>query len=150
MTDVEDEIVRTIDLNASQNRVWQAIVDAEQFGQWFKCKVEGNFAVGQVVNCRSLYEGNEESVWQKLITAIEPQHYFAFEWSPGEGGADLFSEQVGKTLVEFTLQVSEQGCHLEIKEIVFAGLPADAGLKSFQLNTQGWDAQVDNIIAYVQ
>ena len=153
MIDVNNEIVRTIDLNAPVERVWQAIVDAKQFGQWFKCTVSGEFAVGQVVNCSSLYEGNEQSVWQKLITAIEPEKYFAFEWSPGETGADLYSEQAGKTLVEFTLRASGEmgeGCQLVIRESGFASLPADAGRKSFELNTHGWDAQVGNITTYVE
>ncbi len=88
--------------------------------------------------------------WQPLVQAIEPDAYFAYLWSPGETGADLYDETVGQTLVEFRLEPSEQGTILTIRESGFASLPADRRLESFTRNTQGWDAQVNNIGAYVQ
>ena len=147
---VEDEIVREIDLRATQEKVWRAISDARQFGQWFCCEVEGQFVVGELNNCRSTYAGNENSTWQKLIKAMEPERYFAYAWSPGSRGADLLDEAAGQTLVEFTLAPTADGTHLTIRESGFASLPDDWREHSFQCNTEGWNAQVENITAYVE
>ncbi len=147
---VNDEIVREIELRATQDKVWRAIADARQFGQWFRCEVEGDFVVGELNNCRGTYPGGEDNVWQKLIKAIEPERYFAYVWSPGDPGAVLFNEDAGHTLVEFTLAPSATGTHLTIRESGFASLPEAWGERSFERNTEGWDAQVGNITAYVE
>ena len=147
---VQDEIVREIDLRAPQEKVWRAISDARQFGQWFRCEVEGAFVVGELSNCRSTYPGGEGMVWQQLIKAIEPERYFAYVWSPGDTGAHLFDEDAGQTLVEFTLAPCDVGTHLTIRESGFASLPDDWRGHSFQRNTEGWNAQVENITAYVE
>ena len=146
---MENEIVRTITLKASLDKVWSAVSEPQKFGEWFRCTVDGLFEVGQVVDCSSTYEGNEESVWQKVIKAIEPKSYFAFAWSPGDTGADMYSEGVGQTLVEFFLESTDEGTVLKIRESGFADLPEEHRARSFRMNNEGWDAQVENIKKYV-
>lgn len=143
-----DEIVREIALQAPVEKVWDAIVDARKFGEWFHCEVQGEFVVGQANVCTSTY--NDEGVtWQKLIKAIDPPGYFAYAWSPGDTGADILNDDVGQTLVEFSLEPAGQGTLLTIRESGFASLPDDYRERSFRRNTEGWDAQVDNIKRYV-
>ncbi len=146
---VEDEIVRNIELRASQDKVWSAVTEPRQFGEWFQCVVEGNFVVDEITSCHSEH-GGATVHWQTLVTAMDPKHYFAYLWSPGETGADLYDESVGKTLVEFTLTPTEQGTQLTIRESGFASLPPDMQHQSFTRNTQGWDGQVENITAYME
>ena len=156
MTQIPDEIVRTIDLNVAQTKVWQAISNAQSFGEWFRCTTDGPFERGRILNCRSTYgaEGGasasnqEEFVWQKRIVAIEPEAYFAFEWTPGDTGADVFSPELGSTLVEFKLAPIDTGTRLTICESGFASLPAALRSRSFRINSGGWDAQVQNITQY--
>jgi hypothetical protein len=45
----ENRIERHIDLKASPSRVWKALTDYKEFGQWFGCEFEGPFVVGQTV-----------------------------------------------------------------------------------------------------
>lgn len=144
----EHEIVRTIELKARVSKVWDAISQSTPFGEWFRCTVDGEFAVGAIVNCRSQYDGNEEMRWQKRIVAMEPERYFAFEWSPGETGADLLDESVGTTLVEFTLKALPAGTELVIRESGFDQFSAAEIRRAMRINSEGWDAQVDNIRAY--
>ena len=145
----EHEIVRTIALEAPVRKVWDAISQAAPFGEWFRCTVDGQFAVGAIVNCRSQYEGSEALHWQKRIVAMEPERYFAFEWSPGESGADLLDESVGTTLVEFTLKAIPSGTELVIRESGFEKFSPSEIRRAMRLNSEGWDAQVDNILAFV-
>ena len=144
----DDEIVREIELKAGVDKVWEALVDAQKFGQWFRCDVQGEFRVGQVNDCRSTYDDQQTIIWQKLIKAIEPKTYFAFAWSPGDTGADILDDEVGQTLVEFHLKPAAQGSHLTIRETGFASLPEAYRSESMRLNTEGWNAQVVNIQAY--
>jgi len=151
---VPDEIIRTITLKVPQTKVWRAIADAQHFGAWFHCTVDGPFEEGGVLNCRSTYgvdSTNEESnefVWQKRIVSIQPERYFAFEWTPGDTGANLFAPEVGTTLVEFTLHATDEGTRLVVRESGFASLPEAYRERSFRLNSGGWDAQVENISVY--
>ncbi|MEQ9452471.1 MAG: SRPBCC family protein [Pseudomonadales bacterium] len=146
----DDEIVRTVTLKASIDKVWSAISDPQQFGTWFRCTVEGEFNPGTIVNCASTYEGHEEMVWQKLIKAVEPKRYFAFSWSPGDTGADQLEPDGEQTLVEFFLQETNEGTVLKIRESGFAALSEELRNRSFELNSSGWDAQVENITQHVQ
>lgn len=143
------EITRTISLTAPVRKVWNAISEATPFGEWFRCTVDGEFAVGAIVNCRSLYEGHENMRWQKRIVAIEPERYFAFEWSPGEAAADLRDTAVKTTLVEFTLRAIPSGTELVIRESGFEIFSPSEIRSAMRLNSEGWDAQADNIRVFI-
>ena len=146
----ENEITREVTLRAPLNRVWAAIADPQQFGEWFGCIIDGPFRVGEVVNCRGTYEGGEGKVWQKLIKAIEPERYFAYAWSPGNTGADLFAPDGEQTLVEFTLEAVAEDTILVIRESGFDSLSEASRARSYRINTDGWNAQVENITNHVQ
>lgn len=149
---INDEIVREIDLKAPIAKVWDAIADSQKFGTWFGCVVEGAFIASQINNCHHTFPGGEGVEFQILVKAMEPESYFAYNWSPRNDGrgADLFDSEVGQTLVEFSLKESDNGTHLTIRESGFATLPIEYRDGSFTRNTQGWNAQVENIRSYVE
>jgi uncharacterized protein YndB with AHSA1/START domain len=43
-----DRIEKTIELNAPVSRVWRALTDHQEFGIWFRVKLDGPFVPGQV------------------------------------------------------------------------------------------------------
>lgn len=43
-----NQIEKQIDLKAPVTRVWRAITDYREFGQWFKVNFEGPFVAGEV------------------------------------------------------------------------------------------------------
>ena len=50
MTDSNtDRIEKQILLKAPRPRVWRALTDAEEFGTWFRVKLEGRFEVGRPI-----------------------------------------------------------------------------------------------------
>ena len=147
---MENEITRSIELNAPlETCLGTQLHNPISSPSGSKCTIDGVFEVGNVVNCGSTYEGNEAFQWQKLIRAVDPKSYFAFSWSPGETGADLYSQNAGETLVEFRLTSTDTGTRLVITESGFENLPAAAREQSFRMNSDGWDAQAKNIENYV-
>jgi hypothetical protein len=56
---VEDKIVKTIDLQATVDRVWRAVTDHNEFGEWFRVALEKPFAVGEQTAGNITYPGYE-------------------------------------------------------------------------------------------
>ena len=52
-----NRIEKRIELKAPVSRVWRALTDYREFGQWFKVKLDGPFLVGQVSRGRITYPG---------------------------------------------------------------------------------------------
>src|SRR4051812_6720595 len=42
-----DRIQKTMVLKAARSKVWRALTDSKQFGQWFQANVGGPFVAGQ-------------------------------------------------------------------------------------------------------
>ena len=147
---MQDSIEKTIDLKAPVARVWRALTDYQQFGEWFRVDLDGPFAVGSISRGQVTYPGYEHLRWEALVKAIEPETYFAFDWCPyNEPDQDITQEPT--TLVEFRLEPIPEGTRLHVSESGFNALPDDARrLEAFRLNTQGWDEEAKNIAAYVE
>lgn len=149
MSDIEDKIEKVIELAAPVARVWQAITDHEEFGEWFRVALDGPFRVGEVTTGRVTYPGHEHMEWRTTTERMEPERLFSFSWSPTdmEPGAD--HDNAPKMLVEFRLEPTESGTRLTITESGFAALPDPERLEAFRRNKEGWDIQAQNIAAYV-
>lgn len=149
MTDMEDKIERVIELAAPVSRVWRAITDHEEFGQWFRVALDGPFRVGEVSTGQITYPGYEHLEWWARTERMEPERLFAMSWCPTvfEPGSDYENEP--QTLVEFRLEPTEGGTRLTITESGFSTLPDADRLESFRRNSEGWDGQAKNIAAYV-
>ncbi len=145
-----DKIEKQIEVYASISRVWRAITDYQEFGQWFRVNLEGPFVVGQVTRGQITYPGYEHVTMEVIVEAIEPEHRFAFWWRPYaiDPMVDYSSEP--RTLVEFTLAVSSAGTLVRVTESGFDGIPAHRRDEAFRMNDGGWAAQVQNIQSYVQ
>ena len=44
-----DRIEKTVIIKAPRTRVWRAITDAKQFGEWFRVELDGQFAAGATI-----------------------------------------------------------------------------------------------------
>jgi uncharacterized protein YndB with AHSA1/START domain len=99
-----DRIEKQVTLNAPRSRVWRAIADSTQFGEWFGVKIEGPFAAGKTVRGKILNKAYEHIQMEMTIEQIEPERYFAYRWHPyaNDPKADYSSEPT--TLVEFRLE----------------------------------------------
>jgi uncharacterized protein YndB with AHSA1/START domain len=144
-----DRIEKKVVLNAPRSRVWRAITDAEQFGEWFRVKLEGKFVEGKSIRGKILHKGFEDAEMELDIERIDPEKYFAYRWHPYAIGpkADYASEPT--TLVEFRLEDAADGTALTITETGFDNIPLARRAEAFRMNDNGWASQLRNIEKYV-
>src|SRR4051812_39672989 len=146
---VSDRIEKKINLSASLSRVWRAISDAKEFGEWFKVKLEGPFVAGSIVRGQITYPGYEHLAVELSIVDISPERYFAYRWRPNaiDPHKDYSAEPT--TLVEFKLEPASGGTLLTIIESGFDGIPLERRAEAFRGNEGGWSAQLLNIERHV-
>ena len=56
---MNDRIQKQIELKAPVSRVWRALTDYCEFGEWFRVKLDGPFVEGQVSRGYMTYPGFE-------------------------------------------------------------------------------------------
>ena len=147
---VLDRIERKVLLNVSRKHVWEALTDAEQFGNWFGIALKGKtFAAGETIKAPITYPGYEHVIWNAKIERILPQTLFSFWRHPFavEEGVDY--DQETPTLVEFTIEDRAPGILLRVVESGFDKVPEARRQKAFKMNSRGWDEQMNNIENYL-
>jgi uncharacterized protein YndB with AHSA1/START domain len=144
-----DRIEKVVVLRAPRSRVWRAIANADEFGSWFRVKLEGAFIAGARVKGKITYPGYEHLTMDVTVERVEPEHLLAFRWHPNatDPSADYSSEPT--TLVEFQLDEVAEGTRLSIVESGFDRLPPAHRAEAFCGNDEGWAEQVKNIERYV-
>ena len=144
-----DRIEKRIELNAPVSRVWRALTDYREFGEWFKVKVDGPFVPGQTSHGQITYPGYEHLKWQVTIQRMEPEHLFSFTWPQPKSLDQTDYSNEPTTLVEFRLEPIAGGTRLILTESGFDNLPADRRLEAFRRNEGGWTEQMKNVDNYV-
>lgn len=147
---MSNSIVKEVEISAPVSRVWKALTDYREFGEWFRVRLEGPFKVGEVCRGKITHPGYEHLQWEATITAIEPEHRFAFTWHPfaADPATDYSTEE--PTVVEFTLVPITHGTLLKIVESGFDKIPAGRRPEALRMNTGGWEAQMKNIKQHVE
>ena len=64
---MSDRIEKRIELKAPVSRVWKALTDYRQFGEWFRVKLEGPFVAGQVSRGFITWPGYEHLQWEAVV-----------------------------------------------------------------------------------
>jgi uncharacterized protein YndB with AHSA1/START domain len=136
---------KRMELRAPVSRVWRAITDHHQFGQWFRVKLDAPFAAGQPSTGRITHPGYEDVLWHAVVQKIEPERYFSFTWHPYAIDPKVDYGHEIPTLVEFTLKEIPSGTLLIVAESGFDKIPADRQLEAFRKNDNGWAQQMQNI-----
>ena len=146
---MSDRIEQQIDLEAPIDRVWRAISDHQEFGQWFRVELEGPFGVGKVSRGRVTHPGYEHLEWDARVVAMEPPSYFAYRWRPADF-PDAAERDMAESLVEFKLEATPTGTRLTICESEFEAI-ANLELREEAIlrNGEGWAAQTQNIAEHV-
>jgi uncharacterized protein YndB with AHSA1/START domain len=145
---MNNRIEKRIQLNAPVSRVWRALTDYREFGQWFRVKLDGPFVAGQVSHGQITYPGYEHAKWHAVVQKMEPERLFSFTWHHSlDPNADISKEPT--TLVEFKLEKIGTGTLLTLTESGFENLPESLRLEDFRRNDAGWTKQMKNIENYV-
>jgi len=79
---MHDHIEKYIELNTSITRVWQALTDYREFGQWFRVALTAPFEEGKKTQGNITYSGAEHLKMTVTVDKIIPYSYFSFKWHP--------------------------------------------------------------------
>jgi uncharacterized protein YndB with AHSA1/START domain len=146
---MDNRIEKRIELKAPVSRVWRALTDYREFGQWFRVAIDGPFVAGRPSTGHITLPGYEHVRWQVVIQKMEPEKLFSFTWHPY--AIDPRQDYSGETptLVEFRLQPVAGGTQLLLTESGFEKLPDSRRAEAFRMNDSGWSAELRNIEAHV-
>jgi uncharacterized protein YndB with AHSA1/START domain len=148
---VETNVIqKTIELRAPIDKVWRALTDHEQFGEWFKVKMDAPFVPGHLATGQITYPGKEHVRWKATIKAMDEPHLFSFTWHPYAIEPDVDYSGETPTLVEFRLTPTATGTHLTLTETGFDALPPNRRPDALRMNDRGWGIQMENIRAHVE
>ena len=146
---MENRIEKRIELKAPVARVWRALTDYREFGEWFRVKLEGPFVAGQVSRGHITYPGYEHVKWEAVVQKIEPERLFSFTWHPYAVDPNMDYSKETPTLVEFRLEKTANGTLLTLTESGFDRIPSHRRLEAFRMNEGGWAEQIKNVESYV-
>ncbi|MFM0625255.1 SRPBCC family protein [Paraburkholderia xenovorans] len=145
-----DRIEKQILLKAPRSRVWRALSNAEEFGNWFGVNLTGKqFVAGQSVQGNITYPGYEYLVMDVLVERVEPEHHLSWRWHPAAVDITVDYSPEPTTLVVFELTEVASGTLLRVVESGFDQLPAGRREEAFRMNNGGWEEQMANIEQHV-
>lgn len=145
-----DRIEKSIDIDAPVERVWRALTDHEEFGAWFRVKLDGPFELGEVSRGHMTYPGYEHLPWEVRVVAMDAPSLFAFTWHPHAVDPDKDYSDEPQMRVEFRLEPTASGTRLAVSESGFESLPAERRDEALRMNEGGWEEQVRNVKAHVE
>ena len=147
--EVSDRIEKHILLRAPRARVWRALTNHVEFGEWFGMRCDAPFTPGATVTgiivptavdaavarAQEPYRG---MAFDLAVEQMEPERLFSFRWHPGpaERNADLSGEPT--TLVTFVLEDAPDGVLLTVTETGFDRIPLGRRAAAFTANDEGW------------
>jgi uncharacterized protein YndB with AHSA1/START domain len=145
-----DRIERKILMKAPLARVWRALSDAKEFGDWFGVDFKGKaFVAGTLVRGQITYPGYEHLVMEVFIERVVPERLLSWRWHPAAIDPTVDYSQEPTTLVVFELEEGDGGILLSVVESGFDKIPLTRRATVFRLNTSGWDEQMRNIEKHV-
>ena len=143
------KIEKRIELKAPVSRVWRALTDHHEFGEWFRVKLDGPFVPGEISRGQITHPGYEHVKWEAVVQKMEPERLFSFTWNPYSVDPNIDYSKETPTLVEFRLEKTATGTLLLLTEYGFDKIPADRRLEAFRKNDGGWTQQMSSIESYV-
>ncbi len=144
-----DTITRQIHIEADQQRVWDALSDATEFGKWFHVKLDGPFVVGETTTGKITYPGHEGIPWITVTEVMAPPKRFAFRWPDCAPDESIGPSTIWLT-VDFALESQNGGTLVTVTETGFAALPEDRRASMLRDNAEGWNIQTVNLKHYVE
>jgi uncharacterized protein YndB with AHSA1/START domain len=138
-------IDRTIEIQASPERVWRALTTASEISVWFRVTIEGEVSPGQEVTMD--YSGQRFRV--KFVEMTPPTR-FVWQWHPGEADASVDYSREPRTTVTFTLEPAGKGTRLSVAETGFDEISLTRRAKVHGDNSKGWSEVMVWIQQYVE
>ena len=139
----QNEIRREIVIDAPIERVWEAITSAEQVSQWFGDVCELKAQPGS----RARFGWSDfGDVFEAEVITVEKPVRFAYRWALEE---DKTLEESPNTLVQFILEHQGDMTRLTLVESGFSSLPDEIYQQHLEENSNGWDAELADLQAFL-
>jgi uncharacterized protein YndB with AHSA1/START domain len=146
---MNDRIEKHIELKAAVSRVWRALTDHREFGEWFRVKLDGPFVPGEVSRGHITWPGYEHVIWEAVVQTMDPERLFSYTWHPYSVDPKIDYSKETPTLVEFRLEPIASGTLLVVTESGFDKIPSERRDEAFRRNEGGWAQQLENIEKHV-
>jgi uncharacterized protein YndB with AHSA1/START domain len=146
---IELRIEKKIELRAPVSRVWRALTDYREFGEWFRVQLNSPFVAGEVTRGQITFPGYEHVRFEAVVQKLEPETLFSYTWHPYSVDPAVDYSNEPSTLVEFRLEKTAGGTLLRVTESGFDKLPSHRCLEAFRRNDNGWAQQLKGIETYV-
>jgi uncharacterized protein YndB with AHSA1/START domain len=151
MSPSTDRIERKVVINAPRSRVWRALTNAEEFGDWFGAALKGkHFAPGQRTQGQITIPGFTHVMFDVVIERVEPERLMSWRWHPYSVDPAIDYSKEERTRVVFELKEVEGGTLLSVVESGFDQVPPERRLEAFRMNSGGWEGQMRNIARHVE
>lgn len=144
-TTITDRIEEAILLRVSRDRVWSALTDAQEFGDWFGAKLDRAFAPGAYVRGSITEPGYEGMPLEMAVEHLEVPRLFSWRWHPYALDPETDYSAESPTLVVCELEEVPDGTRLTLVESGFDAIPASRREEAYRMHRQGWAAQMKNI-----
>jgi uncharacterized protein YndB with AHSA1/START domain len=150
MNTATDRIERKVLLKATRARVWRALSNAAEFGDWFGVDFKGKtFVAGKPIQGKITYPGFEHLTMEVVVEKIVPERLLSWHWHPAAIDPKVDYSQELTTLVVFELQDADGGIMLSVVESGLDKIPLARRAEVFRMNSSGWDEQMENVKKHV-
>ena len=144
-----DRIEKSRFLRAPRSRVWRALTDSRQFGEWFGAKFSEPFKPGSTARAPITHKGYEHLTMEMMIDRMEPERLFSWRWHPYAVDPKKDYSNEPTTTVTFELEKVPGGTSLKALESGFEQLPEERRAEALVQNEEGWAQQMQSIESYV-
>ena len=141
----QDVIEREILIEASRERVWTVLTEAEHVKGWFGDAAEIDLRPGG----KAAFGWTGHGTHRAVIERVDEPNFFSYRWARG---ADVEPAEGTSTLVEFSLTEVPLGTLLRVVETGFASLHATTAEQeqALQYNTRGWTSELADLKEYAE
>jgi len=145
-TVTEDAIRVEVTIRVPKDKVWEALTTREGWSAWFGEDITGDFQPGTEQTMDFGKYGTEPGL---VVERVEGA-VIAYKWHLGMkvAGETYLDEQ--KTTCRFTLSEVEGGTLLVMEESGFLRVPESRRQSAFKDNTGGWDAELAELVAWLE
>ena len=144
-----NSIEKHIEIKAPISKVWRALTDHAEFGEWFGVKLDGPFVPGKTTAGQITHPGFEHIQWAATVQKMEPERFFSYTWHPYAIDKSVDYSKETPTLVEFRLAEAKGGTLITVTESGFDKIPAGRRAEAFRMHEHGWAEQMKNIRDHV-
>jgi uncharacterized protein YndB with AHSA1/START domain len=131
-------VTRSLVIRASQEQVWETLIDPESIAAWL---TDFHFEAFEPGAKFTNGEGDEAEPGE--IVAIDPPRCFSFRWTAEQ-------KREGMTMVTINLEPVHAGTRVTVVESGFEQLEDDVLKSSFERNSKGWGIALEGLAELVE